>query len=468
MGGEDLSTLIQPPPAAELAKGETPASLQTPTVDVGSYPAPRYAWYVACVLCLAYAASFVDRQVLGLLIVPIQDELHLSDSSISLLYGLGFSLSYTLMGLPLGRLADRVNRTALIGISAAFWSTMTAACGMAQSAFHLLLARLGVGVGEAGLSPGAFSLISDYFPPHKRPLATSLYVMGTTLGSAAALIGGGAILAAAASRAPLLTNIFGDMSPWRITFILVCVPGVLVALLMLTVREVPRKEKLTDRPHIPMRELVAFIRARWQLYGGHNLGMAMASLLTNGFAAWIPTYFMRTFGWTPTEVGYRYGVVILLCGGIGVLVGGIVASWLARRGVARSSFVVSCFGMACLTPLAIMAPLMPTADGAWAMFAAYTFVATFPTGCAAAALMEVTPNQMRGYMAAVYLFANAMIGMTFGPSSIAFVTDFVFGDRMAVGESMSLVACVACPLSALLLYAALRAARRTASGWSAA
>lgn len=450
-----------------VATSELPGhlpKLSAPEAEDALYPAPRYSWYVVAILCFAYATSFIDRQILGLLIVPIQEDLGLSDSMLSLLYGLAFSISYTLMGLPMGRLADRFNRSALIACSAAVWSAMTLACGLAQNTVQLFLARLGVGVGESGLSPSAMSLIADYFPRRKRALAVSIYVMGTPLGSALALIAGGAVIAAVAGTTvdlPLL----GVLTPWRLTFVLVAVPGFLVAILMFTVREVVRKDVLHNQSHVSMGEVVRFVRERWQLYGGHNLGMSIASLLTNGFAAWIPTYLIRTFGWTPGEAGLRLGSIILICGTSGVVSGGLLASWLARRGVDKSSFIVACLGMVCLTPFAIAAPLIPNATVSSLMFGPYIFFATFPTGCAAAALLEVTPNQMRGYMIALYLFAAALIGMILGPSSIAFVTDFVFEDKMQIGRSMALVAMVACPLSVFFLYQALRAARRMGDDW---
>ena len=160
----------------------------------GEFPSPGYAWYVVGVLTVAYVFSFVDRQIIALLIGPIQRDLEISDTQISLLGGLSFAVFYTLFGIPIGRLADTKSRRAIISIGIAFWSVMTAGCGLTKRFWDLALMRMGVGVGEATLSPAAYSLIADYFPPHRRSTAMSVYSMGIYIGSGLAFILGGMVV----------------------------------------------------------------------------------------------------------------------------------------------------------------------------------------------------------------------------------------------------------------------------------
>jgi MFS family permease len=190
----------------------------------------RYAWYVACVLMVCNTFSFIDRQVLGLLVTPIKQDLGISDTRIGLLQGLAFGLYYTLLGIPMGRLVDSGSRRTLVAAGVFLWSLMTAACAGARSFGALFLARMGVGIGEATLSPAAFSLLADYFPKGRLATALSIFSMGIFFGSGLALLLGGLIV--------------GALGSWRLTFLLVGLPGLLVALLALTIREPARRDLL--------------------------------------------------------------------------------------------------------------------------------------------------------------------------------------------------------------------------------
>ena len=196
-----------------------------------------YKWYALGILIVAYTFSYLDRQALTLLVGPIRKSLDISDTQLSLLHGFAFAIFYTVLGLPLGRLVDQQRRTTIIAAGVAVWSIMTVFCGLARNFTQMFLARIGVGVGEAALMPGAYSLISDYFPPHSRPIALSLYLSAIYVGAGLATIIGGTIIAIMpAIDAPIV----GHLEPWQGVFIVIGLPGLLIALWVLTMREPQR------------------------------------------------------------------------------------------------------------------------------------------------------------------------------------------------------------------------------------
>src|SRR5712691_1532753 len=196
-----------------------------------------YAWYVVLVLMVCYTLSFIDRQILSLLVGPIKRDLGITDTRVGLLQGLAFALFYTLLGLPMGRFADRGSRRNLIALGVFFWSLMTAVCSVARSFWSLFFARMGVGVGEATLAPSAFSLISDYFPRERLGTALSIYAMGIFIGSGLALIVGGTVVGAVTHLPAIDLPVLGTIASWRLTFLIVGLPGLLVGLILYTIRE---------------------------------------------------------------------------------------------------------------------------------------------------------------------------------------------------------------------------------------
>ena len=202
-----------------------------------AYPNPAYAWYVVCILTIAYMFSFLDRQILALLVEPIRADLNISDTQMSLLQGLAFGIFYTLLGIPIGRLADRRSRRSIIAIGISIWCVMTAACGLAKNFGQLFLARVGIGIGEATLNPSAYSLISDYFPREKRARPMSFYNMGVSLGAGTAMVLGGQIISWVFSQPQPVLPLVGTLFHWQVVFIMVGLPGLLIAFLMVTVRE---------------------------------------------------------------------------------------------------------------------------------------------------------------------------------------------------------------------------------------
>lgn len=287
------------------------------------------------VLLLAQTFSFLDRMIMGLLVGPIRDTFQISDTQYSLLAGLAFSLFYALMGLPLARIADSRSRRNLIAAGIAVWSLMTAVCGLAKGFWMLFVARMGVGVGEATLAPGAYSMIADYFPKSLLARALSVYMVGVTLGSGFAYMLGGAVVAYVENMPQIVLPVLGAIHGWQLTFFIVGLPGLLVALLMmLTVREPPRRGlSANDVQAIALREVVDYLWSRRRAYGGHIIGVSIFIMVVYALNLWGPTYLIRTFGYTRPEAGWVFGIVMIVAGTSGLLLAGFIAdSWMKRGG----------------------------------------------------------------------------------------------------------------------------------------
>ncbi|HJL81007.1 MAG TPA: MFS transporter, partial [Gammaproteobacteria bacterium] len=236
---------------------------------IQTYPSNKRAWYAVIILTIAYIVSFLDRQILALVVQDVKTDLDLSDTQVSLLLGFAFALFYTTMGIPIGRLADKKSRRAIIATGITIWCLMTAACGLARNYTQLFLARVGVGVGEATLSPSGLSMISDYFPAEKRGKALGFFNMGVSVGSGIAFIGGGQIIAYVSDAPPIILPYIGEIFAWQALFLLVGLPGLIVAVLMRTVKEPSRKDKIIIRgqdgqqtDEISVKQTIDFLLAR--------------------------------------------------------------------------------------------------------------------------------------------------------------------------------------------------------------
>jgi MFS family permease len=410
------------------------------------YPEAGYAWYVVGVLTFAYMVSFLDRQVMALLIEPIRHDLGLTDTQISLLLGLAFSIFYTLLGMPIGRLADRASRRGIIAVGITIWCVMTAACGLARNFWQLFLARVGVGVGEAALNPSALSMISDYFPRERRGRAISVYNMGVALGAGIAYIVGGWIIGVVSSAPPLELPVVGQLFPWQTVFLVVGLPGLLIAILMATVREPTRKGRITvtdaagrQTEHITIRQTLQFILLRWRTYATHMLGMSVVTIIGYGLFFWIPTTFIRTWGWAITDISLAYGIVNLVCGPLGVILAGNIADRRYQRGE-KDSLMRTCLAfMLIFIPASAAAPLMPTGELAIAVLLPSAIGGAAVTATGAAALMMYTPNQLRAQVTALYYFVINVLGLTLGPTAVALVTDYGFREDGALRYSLAIV-----------------------------
>ncbi len=415
-----------------------------------AYPASGEAWYVVGVLTLAYVFSFIDRQILSLLVGPIQRDLAINDTWMSLLMGVSFAVFYTLFGIPLGRLADTRNRRNVIAAGIAFWSVMTAGCGLARQYWTLALMRMGVGIGEATLSPSAYSMIADYFRPERRSTAMSVYSMGIYIGSGLAFVLGGIVVKFAAQQESFELPWLGPIRSWQLVFLLVGLPGLPVALLTwLTVREPARRGVAKSAS---LGEVWAYVRDNASTFSCLNVGIALVTLNAYGGTAWIPTMFVRRYGWKAGEVGMLFGLIVGIAGTCGVVFGGKLADWLHQRGRSDGNLRAALLGAVGWLPFGLAFPLAPTATWAAILLTPAIFFLSMPFGVAPAAIQRMMPNTMRAQATAIYLFVINLIGLGSGATVVALFTEHVFQDQQALHYSLVVVGAITHLPAVVLLW----------------
>jgi len=441
MNGPQRYTMTQP------ATTESRAPIKKPRTS--------YAWYVVGVLTAIYMLSFVDRQILGLLVPQIERDLHIKDTEMGLLGGLAFALFYTFIGLPLGRMVDSVNRRKLVSICIVVWSIFTSTCSAALTYPTLFLARVGVGVGEAGLGPAAYSLIADYFPRERMGAAISVYYMGLFFGTSLAQLVGG-IVVQGLSRTPLITvPLLGAIASWRVTFLYVGLPGLLFALLALTIREPRRVELRADSTGKParasFRESFGQMRLRWQSVVGISLGMAFQSTCTYSVSQWAATYFLRVYNWSPARTGKTLAFILVVFACSGMYLGGLVSDRWQKQGILDARLKIALISAAGILVFLVPSMMMPSVELTLALFAPGIFFLAFAMGTAVAALQVIFPNQSRGQVGALFLFVLNLIGLTLGPWLPGYLDDHVFHDPNKIGYSLSITVALGAVMMLVLL-----------------
>lgn len=425
--------------------------------DTGRARGP-YRFYVVGVLLLAYICSFADRTVLGLLVEPIKADLGLSDTGISLLSGLAFALFYTFLGLPFGWLADRVHRPRLIMIGVLVWSAMTAACGLARSFAALFAARIGVGVGEATLSPATYSLLPDYFRREELGLATGIYASGVSIGGGLAMLLGGMAVAWLEASGPLDLPLLGLLRPWQLAFVVLGASGIVVALLVLTVREPGRGPNRKAAPRLG--EVRGWFSRHRRAYLPIFLGYALMVIPSYALVTWIPPFLMRSHAMGPAEAGGTLGLIMLVASTAGMIVGGLWSDRLARAGHGDAPLRVVLVSIAGQAPLFIAAMLVSGKAACLALLTGAVFALSLNGGLQGATVQTITPPTMRGQMTAAYLLCANLIALGLAPTAIGLINDRLFGDPARLGDALALVAGIALPLGFVLVWAALPHARR--------
>lgn len=443
---------------AVQAVAATAVTTHTTSRDGAAWPAPALGWYAVAVLTLAYIFSFIDRTILALLVQPIQADLGLTDTQIGILHGFAFAIFYTLMGLPIAWLADRKRRNLIIAAGVLVWSLMTAACGFARSFWQLFLARVGVGVGEAALSPPAYSMIADYFPPERLGRPLGVYSSGIYFGAGLAFIVGGGVVQFFSSVSHLSVPLLGEVAAWQLAFIAVGLPGILVALLVLTVREPLRRG---DSSAVVgdcggLKPLIHWIGTRKGALGAHMFGFAFIGLPVQAVIAWAPTYLIRSFGFSPGQAGLALGVLALTFGAAGMVAGGWLTDWFRGRGRADAPLRTGLVAAVCATPFAATATLAPSWTLSLALLGPLMFFVSCGIGAAPTGLQLITPNRLRAQVSALFMLVLNLIATGCGPAFTAVATDYVFYDSAAVGASIALVCGIAAPVSALIFVIGLK------------
>jgi MFS family permease len=420
-------------------------------------PSLRYAWYVVGVLLLAYISSFIDRQIISLLVKPIKASFNITDTQMGVLMGLSFAVLYTLVGIPIGKMADRMNRKKIISWGIFTWSLMTIFCGIAGSYSLFFLARVGVGIGEAALSPAAYSIISDYFPKKKLATALSVYNMGIYLGSGLSILIGAA-LKTMIGKENILIPFVGEIFSWQVIFFYIGLPGILIVLLVQTIKEPKRIEfdsvkEITEVSNFS--EIIAYFKANRQTFLTLNFSMAFMSFAAYAGIYWIPTMLGRVYGWADTKAGVTFGLLVTVFCTLGVISGGRYADYLTKKGIVQSKMLAGFRGMiaaSCCT----LGLLIPDINIGIFFIAGFCFFSSFPFGSATAAIQEIAPNKMRAIFSAFFLFVVNIIGLGFGPLTVGFLNDKIFSDPNKIHYSIFITQFFGCIVSFILLYIGLK------------
>lgn len=472
------------------------------------------AWWTLAILVIAFVFSFIHRIVIGLLVDPIKADLGLTESQMGLLLGLAFAVFYALLGLPIGRWSDRYSRRVIIGVAIFLWSLMTALCGLARSYFELFAARVGTALGMAALSPAAYSMIADLFPRDRIGRALGIYQSGAFFGAGLAFLLGAGVIAFVSRSGGLSLPLVGALEPWRLVFIIVGLPGCVVALMMWTVREPLRRQELAataaaigvrdwmawGREHVrglvlaalgllllnlgvvaaaglvglaialtieliallalwSLRDALPFASIHGRLYLAHFAGFSLLAVPIASLANWAPSWFIRVLGYTPAEAGWLIGLVLLVLSPLGIYTGGWLADTLARRGMADAPMRIG-IGVALLLILpALFGTTLTDPRLAVAAFAVLVFFGSLTIAVGPAALQLVTPGPVRAQVSALWMLVLNLVTAAIGPTLVGIVTDRVFGDPLAVGKSMAVINVICMPLAMLLLWSGLRAFR---------
>jgi MFS family permease len=426
-----------------------------------AYPSSFAAWYSVAVLMLMYIFSFIDRTTISLIVEPMKRDLQISDTQIGMLQGLAFALLYTFLGLPIARLSDRHSRRAIIAGGVLIWSIMATACGLARTALQLFVARIGVGVGEAALSPAAYSIITDSFPRSKLGRAFSVYNIGITIGAGIAFLVGGIVVAAVSHAGATYTlPLLGEVRAWQMVFIVTGAPGILLPLLLLTFREPARRGILRTStaqpaaalPRPPLREVLGYIWRNRKFYCLHFIALALLSMCGYCVAAWLPTAIIRAYGVSYGQVGKVLGVSTILMNSTGMLLAGVLCDRLTHRGRKDAPIVVALLSACGIAVFACLPSIMPTVPLVWvALFVAgLTFNAY--NGVGPMAVNQVTPNQYRAQVSAVYLFVVNALGLGVGPTLVPLLNDHLFRDPLKIRFSLIIVVFCAALTAIILLW----------------
>ncbi len=414
---------------------------------------PR-AWLVVATLVVAATVSYVDLQIVAVLVAPIRASLDISDSRVGLLYGV-FAVFYALAGVPVARLSDRTSRTRLIAAGICLWSVMTVLCGLAGSFTELLLARIGMGIGMAVLTPAATSLIADCFPRERTALAVSVFQTGSVIGSGLAFVIGGALLVFVQHAGALQLPGLSGLQDWQQVLVWCGLPGLVLAPFVLALPE-PTRVYMTarGRAQTPWADVRAFYRRNAATLALHHAGFLCLALMGFGFVFWTVTFFTRVHGLPAATAAQAFGWIYLVAGSLGSLAAPLLATRLSRFGRGDANIVAAMAGGAGAMVAIVATQAMPDASWALACYVPAMFCVTSPFGLAYGSLPVITPPPMRAVVTSVFMF-TVNLGMLLGPPITGFLNESVFPGARGVRLSL-LTLTVACGVAGLALLALAR------------
>jgi MFS family permease len=420
------------------------------------------AWGMVGVFLLLYIFSFIDRQIISMMVVPLERDLGLSDFQLSLLMGPAFGLFYVVCGLGMGWLVDRFSRRWITAIGVFIWGVATTLCGLAGNYLQLFIARMGVGVGESTLTPAAHAMIAESFPPRRLATAFSVYTLGAVIGGGIATILGGAIVSMVINIDRIAVPLIGEVRAWQAIFLAVGLPTLLLSPLIFVVRERPAAERIARNAGAADSgvTLGALLRKDWLFYIGLPVGFGCTNILANAYGAWSPALLMREHGWDPAQVGLAWGVQHMIAGAIGQIGGAMFVDWLYSRGIRDAHVKYMMYGLFLSVPTLIIAVI---SHNPWAflILSGVFYMVTYPfVGYAAAALQLFAPAHLRGRVSAMFLAIVTVVGTALGATVPALITDLVFADKSKVGLSLVAVTVVVAPVIFGILWFVARKMRR--------
>jgi MFS family permease len=422
-----------------------------------AYPSARRGWFLVVMLTLAYVFSYIDRSILGLLIQPIKADLGLSDKQIGWIIGPAFGVFYATMGLPLGWLVDRGRRTWIVGAGIIIWSLATAASGLTNSFFQLFASRMAVGIGEATLSPSAFSMIGDSFPPEKRGKPIGFYAMALSLGAGIGSLISAFVIPWAKGGGRIDAGSLGSIAPWQMTFFIVGLPGLLVALAFFFMAEPERRLTIATDASLKgngFLDAITYVGRHWATYLTFVLPICVMTIIAYSQQFMAPT-FERTWGWPAEKYALINAFGLIMIGPATVLSLGWLSDRWSQAGTKDAPYRLLISGFLIMLPTAIIPYFMPTPELAFAVLCVNTIGIGMVSAVNVTSLLLITPAPIRGQIVAMFYVTISMAGLFLGPTTVGKLSTDVFGE----GELRLAMACV--PLiygiiPALLLPTALR------------
>lgn len=415
------------------------------------------------ILLTLYTLAYLDRQVITLLIDPIRRDLGVGDVEMGFLQGMGFTLFFALAGPFLGWMIDRYRRRLIIWAGVTVWSLCTAACGFADTYGELLVARFGVGAGEAALLPGAYSLISDAVDKSRLSRALAVFSLGAIVGGALSFALGGAIIGLAEQIGQVVLPLAGEVAPWQLVFIGIGTLGIPLALLALAIREPQRR--VSEGAAVAAAGGRAHFRRHWRFYAAHIAGFSLLCMITASHVAWKATVLIRDYGWSVATVGWAMGLMSLVCGAIGMYGSGMLADWLFRRGVLDAHVRLYIFALPVMVVAAVVAYTAQAIGLTLAGFAILGICSPF-IAVAAAALQLATPPERRGLVSAVFLMVYNLVGFGLGPAATAMLSRLLYGEQGDIASGMAWTWIIVAPLAMLCFVLALKPMREAAEAIS--
>lgn len=411
-------------------------------------------WYSVWLLVALYVLSFFGRQIISLMVDPLERSLHLSEIQIGILIGFAFTSLFTIGGVVFGWVADVYPRRIIIFVGTIAWSLSCIACGFASSFQWLFVARMGVGIGEATLIPAAYSFLSDVFPRRRLASALGVFSFGAILGVALSLGLGGMVLSFFSHSGGIDTPM-GHLQPWQAAFILAGMPGLLAGFLALTLHEPPRVRDLRGSRSV-LGPLVSLFRSNPRVMAAQFTGFSLNAFVGYTLMAWAPVFMSRTYGWGAMQIGPAIALAFGLSGALATVGSGFLADHLWNRGVRGSHYLLAACALGVATPFGAIAFLSSRPPVFLVGIAIVYFASALSLNMGATSLQLLTPPALRGRLSGLYLLCTNMVGAGLGPLVVAGITQKLLRDTSKVGIAMAVVT----PLSAVLGALVLGAARR--------